>query len=75
VGRAAYLWIEDDLGDSVAVAEVDEHAAAVVASDIDPPGEDNALSDMCGAQLTAAMSFLVLGEKASHAWGQPYQRC
>ena len=38
--------IEDDLGDAVAVAEVDEQAAAVVAVGVDPAAEGDGVADM-----------------------------
>ena len=45
------LGVEDDLGEAVAVAEVDEHAAAVVATRLHPAEEDDLLADVAGAQV------------------------
>ena len=48
--------IEDDLRHAVAVAQVDEQAAAVVAVAVDPAAERDRLADVFGAQFAAGMS-------------------
>src|SRR5690606_24788238 len=45
-GLGAGVGLEDDLGDATAVTEVDEDAAAVIATDLDPAEEDDLLAKM-----------------------------
>ena len=54
--RRAGVGLEDDLGDPVAVAEVDEDQPAEVAPGVDPAVEDDGLPDVVGGQVTAGMS-------------------
>src|SRR5207249_584456 len=51
LGRA--LRVDDELADSAAVAEVDEHEAAVVASARDPAREREPFADMLRPRLAA----------------------
>ena len=51
----AGLGLEDDLGEAVAVAEVDEDQAAEVAPGVHPAVEDDRLSDVVGRQFAAGM--------------------
>ena len=50
-----FLGPEDDLGDALAVAQVDENDAAVVAARIDPTGQRGGLAHVGGAELGAGM--------------------
>ena len=47
--------VEDDLGHAVAVAEVDEDQAPVVAAGVDPAVEDHLLADVVFGQLAAGL--------------------
>src|SRR5262249_16387039 len=49
------LGLEDDLGDAVAVAEVDEDLLIVGPVGVDPAVEDDGLSDVGFAQLAAGV--------------------
>jgi hypothetical protein len=53
LGEARMLRIEDDLGDSFMIAEVDENQATVIAAPIHPPVEPNIVSFVGGAQRAA----------------------
>jgi len=66
VGGLVEGRIEDELGDAVAVAEVDEDAVAVVAIGLDPAGQDDVLADIACAQLAAAMGSRVGREELAH---------
>ena len=48
-------WVEDDLGKTVAVTQVDEYQAAVVTAPVDPPLEQDALAGVGVAQRAAGM--------------------
>ena len=50
VRRLVERLVEDELGHAVAVAQIDEHAPAVVAVRLDPTGQDDVLADVAGAQ-------------------------
>ena len=50
------VGLEDDLGDPVAVAEVDEEQPAEVAPGVDPAVQDDMLPDVVGGQVAASMS-------------------
>ena len=52
----AGVGLEDDLGDPVAVAQVDEDQAAEVAPGVDPAVEHDGLPDMVLRQFSAGMS-------------------
>jgi hypothetical protein len=52
---------EDDLGDALAVAQVDEEDPAVVTSRADPTGEGGALTDIFGAQGAAMRTTEIHG--------------
>src|SRR5262249_31394152 len=66
VRRLVELGIEHQLRDALAVAEVDEHAAAVIAVRLHPTGQDDVLADVAGAQGAAAMSPRMRGEEHAH---------
>ncbi len=51
----AGLGLEDDLGEAVAVAEVDEDQAAEIAPGVDPAVEDDGLPDVARGQFAAGM--------------------
>ena len=55
------LGVEGDLGHALAVAQVDEDEAAVIAAVPDPAGEHDLLADVLGAQLCAAMGMHGMG--------------
>ncbi len=63
VGLGVDVGIEDDLGEAVAVAEVDEDAAAVIAAVLDPAEEDDLLADVPGGELATGMGALELGDE------------
>ena len=48
-----------------AVAEVDEHGAAVVAAVLDPAEEDHGLADVLGGELATGMGALDLGDEGN----------
>jgi hypothetical protein len=56
VGIGSFFGIRDDLGDAVAIAQVEEREMAVVAAPMDPAGERDALTDLLGAQLAAGVA-------------------
>ena len=60
----AGLGLEDDLGDSVTVAKVDEQQAAEVAPGVDPAVEHDILPDVLGGQVTASLSAFVEHDSA-----------
>ncbi len=47
------LWVDDDLAETAAIAQIDEHEAAVIAAGVDPTGEHEALTDVPGPHLAA----------------------
>jgi hypothetical protein len=47
------LFIEHDLADAGAVAEIEKDEVAVVAAAVDPAHEDDLLAGVGGAQVTA----------------------
>ena len=49
--RALTSRVEHDLREAVAIAQIDEDAAAVIAAGWHPAEEDDALADVAGAQL------------------------
>ena len=53
--RCAGLGLEDDLGQAVAVADVDEDQAAEVAPGVDPAVEDDGLADVVERQFAASV--------------------
>ena len=54
-GLGVFLGAEDALGEALAVAEVDEDDAAVVAGGIDPADERDGLADVVGAEFVAVV--------------------
>jgi hypothetical protein len=48
-------FVEDDLRDTVAIAQIDKYAAAMVALAVHPPAERHLLIHMLGAQLAAGV--------------------
>jgi len=55
MGFAAGVGIEDELRETVAVAEVDKNEAAVIAVGMDPTGEFDGLADVGFAKLAAGV--------------------
>ena len=55
VSCRAELFVEDDLRDAAAVADVEEDEVAVVAAAVDPAHEDYVLAGVFGAELSAAV--------------------
>ena len=51
VGCGADLFVEDDLGDAAAVADVEEDEVAVVAAAVDPAHEDYVLASLLCAEI------------------------
>ena len=60
------LGVEDDLRDALAVAQVDEDAAAVVAVARDPAEEDDLLALVGRAELAAVVGSLQLVDESGH---------
>ena len=60
------VGLEDDLRDAVAVAQIDEDAAAVIAAGRDPADQDDALADVAGAQGAAVVGSLQVGDELGH---------
>ena len=58
--------IEDDLRDALAVAQVDEDAAAVIAVARDPAEEDDLLALVRRAQLAAVVGAFQLVDEPGH---------
>jgi hypothetical protein len=58
VGERGGFFVEDDLGDAGAVAEVEEDEVAVVAAAVDPAHEGNGLAGIGGAQVAAHLGAL-----------------
>ena len=54
----AGLGLEYHLGDATAIAQVDEHAAAVIAARVNPSEQDDTLAGVAGAQAAAVMGSL-----------------
>jgi hypothetical protein len=62
--------LEDDLGEALAIAEVDEDGAAMVAAVLDPAEQDDGLADVAGGELATGVSALDLGdERNGHGGG------
>ena len=53
--RIGLRWPDDDLGEAVSVAEVDEDGAAMVALALDPAAQGDFDSDIFFAELSAGM--------------------
>ncbi len=68
VGEAVDLGlrVEDELGDSVAVAEIDEEEAAHVAAALHPAEEHGLLADVSFAQGAAGVGSLELVDETRH---------
>ena len=49
------IRIEDDLGEAVAVPQVDENDAPVVAPPMDPAAQSHGLVDMLSSQFVASV--------------------
>ena len=58
--------VEDHLGHAVAVAQIDEDAAAEVTTVGYPAEEDDFLADVAGAELAAVMGALELVDETGH---------
>ena len=62
----AGVGLEDHLGDAAAIAQIDEHAAAVIAAGVHPAEEDDALAGVAGAQRAAVVGALQVGQELGH---------
>src|SRR5207253_10765355 len=71
---AALVRIEDDLGDPLAVAEIDEDTAAVIAIARDPAEEDDLFALVGGAQFAAVMGAFQLVDEAGHGAARSEER-
>ena len=59
-----FLRAKDNLGQSFAIAQIDENDAAMIAPHMDPAGQRDLLSDVGCCQLIAVMSPIHGEEKA-----------
>ena len=66
VGLLVDAGLEHDLGEAAAVAQVDEHAAAVVAAGGHPPEQHDALADVGGAQGAAVVGSFQVFQELGH---------
>ena len=66
VAVTAEIRIEDELRDALAVAEIDEDAAAVIAVARDPTEEHRLLAFVCGSELAAVVGSLQLVDESGH---------
>ena len=73
-GAALGAGLEDDLGQAVAVAEVDEDQAAVVATGVDPAVEDHLLADVVAGQLAAGLGPFEHGRRWISRLGKGLRR-
>ena len=55
MGFGVVVAVDDDLGDAVAVAEVDEDQAALIAAAVDPAVEDDGGAGVSAPQRAAGM--------------------
>ena len=65
---AALVGVEDDLGQAVAVAQVDQDDAAVVAVVVDPAGELHRLLDVGRAELAASVGAVTGLDRFHGGW-------
>ncbi len=70
VAEARQLRIEDELRDALAVAQVDEHAAAMVAVARDPAEEDDGLARVGGTELVGVVRAFQLVDESGHSPAQ-----
>ena len=63
---AGKLGIEDDLGDSLTIAQVDEDAAAMISVDRDPPEENDRLALVARPQLGVVVGAFQLVDESGH---------
>jgi hypothetical protein len=61
-----HVGVEDDLGHAVAVTQIDEDEAAVIAPALHPSEEDDLLADVGRAQLATAVGALQLVDESAH---------
>ncbi len=66
VRRCAGLGLEDDLGETSAVAQIDEDAPAVIAPGGHPSEEDGARAGVAGAKCAAVVSTFEVDEELGH---------
>ena len=69
VRRLVERLVEHELREALAVAQIDEHAAAVVAVGLDPTGQDDVLSGVPGAQGATAVGSRMRGQERAHEAG------
>src|SRR5205085_954147 len=60
--------LEHHLGQPGAIAQIDEHAAAVIAARRHPAKEHHALAAVAGAQRAAIMGPLQVSQELGHGW-------
>ena len=70
-GAAGVLGVKGDLRHAVAVAQVDEDQAAVVAAVPDPAGERDGLADVLGAQLATGVGVHGVSHSSSSRLFRP----
>ena len=66
VRLGAGAGLEHHLGEAAAIAQIDEHAAAVIAARVHPAEQDDALAGVAGAQRAAVMGSLQVGQELGH---------
>src|SRR5215469_5428039 len=72
VGLGVDVGLEDDLGQTLTVAEVDEDGAAVIAAVLDPAEQDDVLAHVLRGELAAGVGALDLGDEGDgHEAGHP----
>ncbi len=64
----ARVFLEDHLRQPGAIAQVDEHGAAVVAPVVHPAEQDHLAADVPGGQLAAGMGALQVADELGQAW-------
>ena len=67
----AGVRLEHHLGEPGAVAQVDEHGAAVIAAVVHPAEEDHFLAHVLGGQLAAGMRALQIADEFGHVLVPP----
>ena len=66
MSRGAGLGLEDDLGETSTIAQIDEDAAAVIAPGGHPSEEDGARAGVAGAKCAAVVSTFEVDEELGH---------
>jgi hypothetical protein len=66
MGVRADPWFKHQLGNAATVAQVDEHAPAVIAARGNPAEENRPFAHIAGTQATTVMGTLYVFEKFRH---------